>query len=120
MQATLQPQEVEVFYILPAIRREFSIALKDLGKTQRQIALLLGVTEAAISYYMNQKRGSDVKFPYELALEIHKAAPNITDHESMIRETQHILDKAKLSKITCELHKQVVSSIPQGCDVCFK
>jgi predicted transcriptional regulator len=119
MQATIHPQEVEVFYILPAIRRELSIALKDLGKSQREIAKLLGVTEAAVSQYISKKRGQDVRFPAELAAAIRKAAPHITDRDSMIKETQRILSSAKDNKLTCKLHEQV-ADVPKGCDVCFR
>ena len=116
---TIHPQEVEVFYILPAIRRELTIALKELGKSQKEIAKLLGVTEAAISQYQSSKRGSDVKFPKELAEDIRSIAGQITDRQSMIEQTQRILAKAKTNKLTCRLHEQF-ASIPKGCDVCFK
>jgi len=119
MHMSLQPQEVEVFYILPAIRRELSIALKELGKSQKEIAKLLGVTEAAVSQYISQKRGQDVHFPKELALQIRQSATRITDHASMIRETQSVLAKAKHDRFICKMHEQV-TNIPKGCDVCFK
>ncbi len=117
--ATIHPQEVEVFYILPAIRRELTIALKELGKSQKDIAKLLGVTEAAISQYQSSKRASDVKFPKELADDIRSIASQITDRQSMIEQTQRILTKAKSNKLTCKLHEQF-ANIPKGCDVCFK
>ena len=58
----LQPQEIEVFYILPALRRELAVSLKSAGKSQKAIAGLLGVTEAAVSQYFSSKRASQVKF----------------------------------------------------------
>ena len=39
----LQPQELEVFYVIPALRREFSLRLKESGKSQKDIAKVLGV-----------------------------------------------------------------------------
>ena len=45
------PQEIEVWYILPAIRKELVVVLKESGLTQRKIAGMLKVTEAAISQY---------------------------------------------------------------------
>jgi uncharacterized protein len=119
MHLTLQPQEVEVFYILPAIRRELSKALKAQGKSQKDIAKLLGVTEAAVSQYLSAKRANDVHFPAELADKIREAAPRITDYQSMIRETQAILFQAKQGRIICRMHEQV-ADIPKGCDVCFR
>ncbi len=118
MLATIHPQEVEVFYILPAIRRELSLALKDLGRSQKDIAKLLGVTDAAVSQYLSLKRATDVKFPAELTAEIRRVAPKITDRQSMITQTQQILSKAKSHKLTCKLHEQF-ADVPKGCDVCF-
>jgi len=34
----LHPQEVEVFYVLPAVRKEFAAALKARGVAQSRIA----------------------------------------------------------------------------------
>jgi predicted transcriptional regulator len=120
MALTLHPQEVEVFYILPAIRRELSIALKEQGKSQKEIAQLLGVTEAAVSQYISAKRGNDVRFPADIAAQIHAAAPRITNHASMIAETQAILASAKQDRFICKMHEQVADNIPRGCNVCFR
>lgn len=119
MHLNLQPQEVEVFYLLPAIRREFSVALKANGKSQKEIAKLLGVTEAAVSQYFSAKRASEVQFPAEIAQEIRAAATKITDYQSMVRETQRILGSAKDGRFICKMHEQV-ADVPKGCDVCFK
>ena len=54
MQATVQ--ELEVWYILPAIRKAFAIEMIRQGIPQKRIAVLLGVTSAAISQYKNDKR----------------------------------------------------------------
>ena len=120
MHMTLHPQEVEVFYILPAIRRELSIALKKLGRNQKEIAKLLGVTEAAVSQYLSAKRANEVQFPEDLAQQIRNAAAKITDRNSMIAETQSILASAKQDRFICKMHEQVTDDIPRGCNVCFK
>ena len=120
MHLTLQPQEVEVFYILPAIRRELSIALKALGKPQKEIAQLLGVTEAAVSQYISHKRATDVAFPEDLKESITAAAKRITDKQSMIQETQAILKAARQDKVICKMHEKVTGEIPAGCDICFR
>jgi uncharacterized protein len=120
MSLTLHPQEVEVFYILPAIRRELSIALKELGKSQKDIAKLLGVTEAAVSQYISAKRANDVQFPSEIKASIRAAAPRIKDQASMIHEVQAILAESKQGRFICQMHEQVTDNIPKGCNVCFK
>jgi uncharacterized protein len=120
MSLTLHPQEVEVFYILPAIRKELSTSLKALGKSQKEIAKLLGVTEAAVSQYISSKRGTDVHFPAEIKMLITAAAPRITDHASMIAEVQSILAASKEGRFICQMHEQITDNIPKGCSVCFK
>lgn len=117
MSLQLHPQEVEVFYILPAIRRELAAALKQAGKSQKEIAQVLGVTEAAVSQYQKQKRAT-LALPKKLQDSIKSAAEKITDRESMLRETQRLLREAKDDKFICKLHGQV-ASLPKGCDVCF-
>jgi predicted transcriptional regulator len=114
----LQPQEVEVFYILPAIRKAFSTALKAQGKSQKEIARLLGVTEAAVSQYLHDKR-AHVQFPKELRDAVEEAAKKITSTQSMIEQTQLLLAKAWKDRLVCKLHAQL-SAVPKRCEVCFK
>ncbi len=116
----LQPQEVEVYYLLPAIRRELSLALKASGKAQHEIAKLLGVTDAAVSQYVSKKRGNDAEFPAALSAFVRDAALRITDHASMVREAQAILTRARDTKLICQIHERVSDDIPRGCAVCFE
>jgi uncharacterized protein len=120
MSIALHPQEVEVFYILPAIRKELSIVLKAQGRNQKEIAKMLGVTEAAVSQYLNAKRATDVSFPHELKEQIRAAAAKITDPTTMITQVQTILATAKQDRFICKMHEQVTNDIPRGCDLCFK
>ena len=95
----MMPQEVEVWYVLPAIRRELAKVMKtkvvqradedgdmkDHKITQKEIARMLGVTEPAITQYLLRKkgqrsRGDQVDLPNEILKEIDKSA------DSMIEE----------------------------------
>ena len=59
----VMPQEIEVWYLIPALRREFTrIFIKDYGLTQKQTADILGITEAAISQYLRLKIANQIKF----------------------------------------------------------
>ena len=61
------PQEIEVWYIIPAIRRELTkILIKQYNLKQKKVAMLLGISEAAISQYLSNKRGQEIKFPKEM------------------------------------------------------
>ena len=81
------PQEVEVWYILPALRRELAKVMKfDRGQAQKTIARMLGVTEPAVTQYMLSKkdkpkrsRGDQVKIPESLKPELLKSADTMID-----------------------------------------
>jgi len=52
------PCEIVVWYVLPTIRRELARELVDFyGMKQAKVAKLFGVTDAAISQYLKNKRG---------------------------------------------------------------
>ncbi len=51
------PCEKAVWYYLPQIRADLARELVHTGMTQSRAAKLLGVTPAAVSQYLNRKRG---------------------------------------------------------------
>lgn len=115
----LQPQEVEVFYLLPAIRRELAISLKEAGHGQKQIAAMLGVTDAAISQYVSGKRGAEALSPTFNKL-IKQAAADVKDGRSAYAVTQQLMQQASDSGLLCEMHMRLDPSVPQKCNVCFE
>ncbi len=50
--------EIIVQYVLPVIRAEMAVRMKDEGISQAQIARILGVTPAAVNQYVKSKRGT--------------------------------------------------------------
>ena len=69
------PCETIVWSIVPLIKKEFAKNLVDnLGLTQRETALKLDTTEAAISRYMSGKRGVLELNDSEISDEIKKSA----------------------------------------------
>lgn len=117
----LQPQELEVYYILPALRRELAKALKAQGKSQKDISEIFCVSEAAISQYLHDKRGADVDFNQKLQGIIKDSATRIKDKTVFIKETQQLLQKVWKEKVVCNVcHDQNGTAIPKGCAVCFE
>lgn len=114
----MQPQEIEVLYILPALRRELTIEMKKSGIEQKKIAELLCVTEAAVSQYLNAKRASKIKFDNEVLDLIKEAAKKITDPNLMIKETQLLLKTLRQQGLTCKVHKKLASDLPEDCVFC--
>jgi predicted transcriptional regulator len=114
----LQPQEIEVFYILPAIRRDLAKCMKNDGKSQKEIAKLLGITEPAVSQYMSSKRASKLKFNDELSKEISKSSKLIKDETSLFTEIQRLLSVSRDHKVICQVH-HVLGQAPTGCKACY-
>jgi len=50
--------EIIVQYVLPVIRAEMAVRMKEEGISQAQIARILGVTPAAVNLYVKSKRGT--------------------------------------------------------------
>ena len=116
----IQPQEIEVWHVLPALRKEIVASLLKLGKTQKEIALLLSITPAAVSQYKNKKRAKSVKFNQKILEEIDVSAKNIMDNKSCLtRELQKLCGLVKKEGILCELHKKH-SNICCNCKICLK
>lgn len=70
------PCENVVWYVLPAIRSELS---KELAKvmSQKEISEILGITQAAVSQYVSNKRGFKIEFQAGAMDAIHDLANNI-------------------------------------------
>lgn len=120
MQKIVHPQEIEVFYLLPAIRRDIAISLKESGIEQKKIAKLLGISEPSVSHYFNSKRATVVEFPAEIKKEIKTSAQNIGTSSDLLRETQRILKLIHGEREICRVcHDVNKSSVSQKCDVCF-
>ncbi len=115
----LQPQEVEVFYIIPALRSAIAKQLKEQGKSQKEIAHLLGLRESTVSQYINERRANLITFSREIEKLIHKSALSIKEHFDVIREVQSLLYAIKNSRELCIIHQQINKTIPKKCDTCF-
>ena len=113
-------QELELFYLIPAIRKELALVMKSNGKDQKEIAVLLGVTEAAVSKYVNKKRASEVKFDESVLKEIESVHEKIEGKQDTIRVIQTILREMKEDKTICDIHRKFSRDIPEDCDICFR
>ena len=117
------PQEVEVLYILPAIRRDLSLRLKELGLEQKAIAKLLNVSEPAISQYMSSKRAAQVQFSTAMRKEIQETAKRIAESKTdapIMHEIQRLVRRSLQEKITCGVCHGQVAGVPRGCDACMR
>ena len=114
------PQEIEVWYIIPAIRRELAKSMIELGLTQKQVAKRMGITEAAVSQYLSSKRAKEVVFSNAVLDEIRKSAKKITEDKStIVPEMMRLTKLTGVMQVMCGLHKKQDASLPKGCDICF-
>ena len=111
------PQELEVWYIIPTIRRELAIAMKKSGMKQVEIAEKLGVTKASITQYLNNKRASQIKFNDNILSKINISAEKIKTKIDTMREMQIILNLIRNGETICELHRKLDQSFA-NCGVC--
>jgi len=115
------PQEIEVWYVLPAIRRECAKEMRSKGLKQKEIAVLLDVTEAAISQYMHAKRANELIFPEDVKNAVTQAIERIIrDKKVLLEETFRICELIKKDETLCKIHRKYDSDIPTDCDICFK
>lgn len=129
----LMPQEVEVWYVLPAIRRELTRTMIDKGIPQKQIAQMLGVTEPAVTQYKLNKskrsRGDQVDIPEKIIPEIRKSAEVIIEawenrdegkyvYEIMTREINRLIEVLRDAGTLCDVHREYCEHVAGDCSAC--
>lgn len=113
----LQPQEVEAYFVIPALRRELAVALKAQGIKPSEISNRLGVTPAAVSQYCHSKR-ADLDLGEPMRTYIRAAAKRVKNPLSSMTEIQQLLRIAMREKVMCRVHEKI-GTLPKGCAVCF-
>lgn len=102
------PCEYVIWNILPSIRKEFAKSLIEIyGLNQKQAAEILGVTPAAICYYLSNKRGGIDITNEGILNEIDKSAKLIYKNrgKEVTRETCRICRLIKSSGKTSMVKK---------------
>ena len=118
----IMPQEIEVWYLIPALRRELAkIFIEENNLSQKKAAEILGITNAAISQYVNSKRGNEIKFSKEEVQKIKKAAREIIrNNDDIMKKIYALSVSLRKSKAICGIHMSHDKSIDKNCDICFK
>ena len=122
MQETM-PQEIEVRYILPAIRRELArVFIQEHGFNQKEAANLLGLTEAAVSQYQHSKRAKEVVFSDNIVNEIKVSADRILEDAKnklrLIAEIYRISNLTSVKQSLCDIHRSQSIEL-ETCNICF-
>lgn len=116
------PQEIEVWYIIPAIRRELAKSMiNELNLTQKHVAGAMGLTEAAVSQYLHSKRAKEVVFTKAVLEEIKKSAKDIAKNENLLmQEMMRLTNLTGVKHVMCDVHKKHDAKLPNNCDICFE
>jgi len=103
------PCEIIIWYVLPGIRREITKNMIKNGLTQKEAAKKLGITDAAVSQYLSEKRGGVEIKDRKILGEIKDSAKRIVagDKSTMMEETCRIcnLIKSRKNAVTLQLKK---------------
>lgn len=120
MSLKIMPQELEVWYLIPSLRKELAnIFIKIYKLNQKQAAQILGITESAVSQYIKSKRAKEIIFSEQEKEEIRKTAEKIIKDQKNIRNYFYELSsKLRGSKGMCAIHKKHDTNLPVNCDLC--
>ena len=116
----LLPSEIQVWYLLPVIRKELArVLVKEEGLSQKDTARLLGVTAAAISQYFKEKRGNDISLDKKMIKEIRLHAKRLKEETENANETLiKLLNHKLIYRMVCDYHKDNDPSIKKNCKLC--
>lgn len=118
-QMAMLPQEIEVWYVLPALRCQMAKAFLEQGLTQKQTAQTLGITEAAVSQYVHSKRAQNVEFSEGFKAKVAAACRGVRQGKQTAYEAvQYLVRDFKESKQLCDLHHSL-EGVPADCNICM-
>jgi predicted transcriptional regulator len=114
----LLPQEIEVWYIIPAIRKELARQLTEEHELSYEKAGdILGISKAAVSQYLSNKRANKVKLSPEVKKEVSHSAKIVAANPKLaLMEIQRILKIMKDKKCSCDVCKKYNKDILDYCN----
>ncbi len=113
------PQELEIWYLIPALRRELAkIFLSEFKLNQKKVSKILGITESAVSQYLSSKRGNELKFSKKELYEIKKTAQKMMKSKKTNEEFYKLCMKLRGAESLCNLHRKHDKSISKKCNLC--
>tara|TARA_Y100000310_G_scaffold345603_1_gene467141 strand:- start:7524 stop:7913 length:390 start_codon:yes stop_codon:yes gene_type:complete len=111
------PQEIEVWYIIPAIRRELARCLIVEHKiTYEKAGKILGISKAAISQYLKDKRAAKIKLHHRAIKEVCASCKRLVKGtSSTVKEITKILEVIRKSDLPCEVCGKLRDGILTDC-----
>jgi predicted transcriptional regulator len=114
----LLPQEIEVWYIIPAVRKELAKQLtKKYLLSYEKTGAILGISKAAVSQYISNKRANKVCLNIITKKEIAKSAKLVNENPKVgMIEIQRILKFMKDNKCSCDVCKKYNKEVLGYCN----
>lgn len=112
------PQEIEVWYIIPAVRKELAKLLtKKYGLSYEKAGAALGISKAAVSQYLSNKRANKVCLNTKTKIEVKKSAEKIFENpKAAMLEIQRILKFMKNNNSSCDVCKKYNKEVLSYCN----
>lgn len=112
------PQEIEVWYIIPKLRKELSCELVEkYSLNYDKTGEILGITKSAVSQYLKNKRANKIKLSKEMMDEVKASAGRIYKNNSLaLMEIQNLLKKMKETKCSCDVCKKYNKEVLGYCN----
>ncbi len=112
-------QELELWHVIPAIRREFALEMLKRGIKKVEISKFLGLTKSAVSQYLHNHRAINFRFNYKIKKKIQESVDKIINNVDSTAEIQSILKLLRENQNICKFHHSL-EKIEKGCDICFR
>lgn len=111
------PQEIEVWYIIPALRKEIAVCLvNDFKYSYEKVGKELGISKPAVSQYVKNKRASKIRLPVKIKEEIMKSCRKIRKGKSSSKaEIIKILEIIRKKNMPCEVCGKHEAGILKDC-----
>ena len=113
----LLPQEIEVWYIIPAVRKELAkLFTRKYEMSYEKAGGILGISKAAVSQYLSNKRANKIKLTPEVKKEVAKSAKIVAENSKLaLGEMQRILKFMKDHKCSCDVCKKYNKDVLEYC-----
>lgn len=87
------PCEIVVWYLVPVIKSELAKDLVDRGMTQKKVAEVIDVTQAAVSQYISKKRGGNVQLAPQMKEDIKSFVDRVINGKTKKEDIQKLICK---------------------------
>ena len=108
MKKLMFPQELDVWYIFPAIRKKLAVELLKEGMLQKEVAKMMNISAATITHYKKNRRVKEDIIGTELDDLIEKSVIKIiSDNSKVSSEIIFLNQQFKKKRIYCDLFQRL-------------